>query len=463
MRMYVPMALALATAAWAQAPATPPSASDPVLESLIREALDRSPDLARSANLIAAEKERIPQARALPDPTVSVGIQNDGFDRITVGEPMMDSYYQLMVTQPFYGPGKRRAKAEVARLGAEVAEAAVGRERLTLKADVKRAYYGLLLVRDQKRLLEVQAPLLEQAEAIARTRYQVGQGSQADLLRAQLARTRLVQTRLSLDSEERTTLAGLNRLRAMQPDTPVPTTRVFAQIPDPAPIAVDAAVSQQSPELAVAQASVRQAEKSLELAKVNRRPDFSVTAGVMPREPLDPMWTFSVGVTVPLWAKNKQQRAVAEQELRRQAQGSQVEGLGHLLKERTADRAARMDSALALLKLYREGLLVQSEGAFRASLAQYETGKAPFTSVLESLNGWIADQSGLLQTQAQAQAIAIAQEELALGPVPPIGATGLSAVSMGIGASASPMGAAKAGASSAPVASDGGSTSMSAM
>lgn len=461
MRMYVPLALALATVAWAQTPSTP-TPSDPVLEALIREALGRSPDLARSANLVDAEKERIPQARALPDPTVSVGIQNDGFDRITVGEPMMDSYYQLMVTQPFYGPGKRRAKAEVARLGAEVAEAAIGRERLTLTADVKRAYYGLLLVRDQKRLLELQAPLLEQAEAIARTRYQVGQGSQADLLRAQLARTRLVQTRLTLDSEERTTLAGLNRLRAMHPDTPVPTTRIFAQIPDPAPIAPDGAGLAESPELAVAQASVRQAEKSLELAKVNRRPDFSITAGVMPREPLEPMWTFSVGVTVPLWAKNKQQRAVAEQELRRQAQGSQVEGLGHLLKERTADRAARMDSALALLRLYREGLLVQSEGAFRASLAQYETGKAPFTSVLESLNGWIADQSGLLQTQAQALAIAIAQEELALGPVPPIGATGLSAVSMGGGPSASPMGAAKAGVS-APVASDGGSTPMSAM
>ena len=169
-----------------------------------------------------------------------------------------------------------------------------------------------------------------------------------------------------------------------------------------------------------------------------------------------------MGVTVPLWSRSKQQRAVAEQEFRRQAQGSQVEGLGHLLKERTADRAARMDSALALLKLYREGLLVQSEGAFRASLAQYETGKAPFTSVLESLNGWIADQSGLLQTQAQAQAIAIAQEELTLGPVAPIGATGLSAVSMGGGASASPMGAAKAGAS-APAASDGGSSPMTSM
>lgn len=469
MRMYVPMALALASVAWAQTSATPvppstpdpASPSDPVLEALVREALARSPDLARSTDLVAAEKEKIPQAKALPDPTFSVGLQNEGLDRLTVGEPMMDSYYQIMVTQPLYGPGKRKAKAEVARVGAEVAKAAQGREWLTLTADVKRAYFGLLLVRDQRRLLELQAPLLEQAEAIARTRYQVGQGSQADLLRAQLARTRLAQTRLSLESEERTSLAALNRLRSQPPETPLATSRTFAQIPDPAPIPM-AGASTESPEIAVAEASVRQAERSLDLARINRRPDFVVTAGYMPRGGLDPMWTFNVGVTVPLWARSKQQRAVAEQEFRRQAQGAQVEGLGHLLKERIHERSARMDTALAMLKLYREGLLVQSEGAFRASLAQYETGKAPFTAVLESLNGWIADQSGMLQAQAQAQAIAIAQEEQTLGPILPIGATGLSAVAMGGGGAASPLGSAKT-PSSTSASGDGGSTPMTSM
>jgi len=470
MRMYVPVVLTLAAAAWGQAPFpdNPPSvptvqSEDPILESLLREALDRSPDLARSADLIAAERERIPQARALPDPTLSLGIQNDGFDRITVGEPMMDSYYQVMLTQPFYWPGKRGLKADVARLGAEVAQANLARERLTLRADVKRAYYGLLLVRDQKRLLELQTPLLQQAEAMARTRYEVGQGSQADLLRAQLARTRLEQTRLSLESEERTALANLNRLRALPPVTPIPTSQSLASLPDPPPISPQSAGAEESPELNSAQVGLQQAERSLDLAKRNRWPDFSISAGVMPRGQLDPMWTFNVGITLPLWSRGKQQRAVAEQELRRKAQGAQIEGLGHLLMERTHERAAKLDASLAMLRLYREGLLVQSEGAFKASLSQYETGKAPFTAVLESLNGWIADQSGLLQTQAQARAIAIAQEELALGPTLPIGATSLSAGPMGSGTSpASATGAGKSGP--APSGSgDSGSSPMTSM
>jgi outer membrane protein, heavy metal efflux system len=471
MRMYVLMALALAATAWAQAPSNPPSLSppvansaDPVLASLLREALDRSPDLARSADLIAAEREKVPQARALPDPTLSLGIQNDGFQGIQVGK-MENSFYQVMLTQPFYWPGKRGLKADVASLGAQVSEANLSRDRLTLRADVKRAYYGLLLVREQRRLLDLQTPLLQQAEAIAKTRYEVGQGAQADLLRAQLALTRLAQTRLTLESEEATALANLNRLRAMPPETPIPTTQGFGTLPDPTPIRTEAAMDPalaESPELNSARVGLKQAERSLDLARLNRRPDFTVSAGIMPRGSLDPMWTFNVGITLPLWSKNKQQRAVAEQEFRREAQGSQVEGLSHLVKERIHERSVRLDSSLEMLRLYREGLLVQSEGAFKASLAQYETGKAPFTSVLESLNGWIADQSGLLQTQAQAQAIAIAQEELTLGVTLPIGATALSASPMGSGGFASSAGARKPGATSS-ASGDGNSSSMTSM
>ena len=183
----------------------------------------------------------------------------------------------------------------------------------------------------------------------------------------------------------------------------------------------------------------------------------------MPRGKLDPMWTFNVGVSLPLWSRNKQQRAVAEQEFRRQAQGSQIEGLGHLLKERTHERAARLDSELAVLRLYREGLLVQSEGTFKASLAQYEAGKAPLAAVLEALNGWIADQSGLLQTQAQAQAIAIAQEELTLGPTLPIGATGLSAGSISSGSGRSVSSAASKSGPGAAAGGDSGSSPMTSM
>ena len=452
---------------WAQTQlpvtATPFTVEDQARD-LIREAVDRNPDLARAKALLEAEKERIPQAGALPDPSLSLGIQNDGFKKIQVGQ-METSFYQVMVTQPLPWPGKRGLRTDIATFGSQAVAQGMSRTRLTLEADVRRGYTALLLVRSQLRLLESQALFLQQAEATARVRYEVGQGAQADLLRAQLERTRLEQTRLGLQSAERTALAGLNRLRSRNADAPLATAGTFEQVPEPPSIQVGAAVqeaTEKSPEVKAAKLSAQQAEKSLALARLDLRPDFGVSAGIMPRGGLDPMWTASVSITLPVWRAQKQSRAVAEQEQRRQASALEVTSLTNLLAQRVQERAAAMDAALGAIRLYRSGLLVQSEGAFRATLAQFEVGRAPFLSVLEALNGWIADQSGLLQAQAGAQAIHIAQEEYDLTAPPAIGAATLGSVAMG-GQSAGPAassGAAKAGGAAA---SGSDSSSMKTM
>ena len=459
MRMRSLMALGLIpVAGWVQAqvpplPAPAPAeGEDPFLQALLQEALAGNPDLAQAGTLVQAEQERVPQAQALPDPMLSLGIQNDGLKKIQVGQ-METSYYQIMLTQPLPYPGKRALRGEIAQLGAQASDLAVARTRLTVAAELRRSYTGLLLVRSQLRLLEDQALLLKQAEATARSRYEVGQGAQADLLRAQLERTRLDQTRYRLQAEERSAVGTLNRIRGLAPEAPVPTPRTLEQLPDPLPLAPDAmaAADAQSPELRAAALGIQQAGRNLDLARLDRRPDFTVSAGYMPRGGLDPMWTASVGITLPLWQKHKQQRGVAEQEYRQQAAGKEVEKLRCLLAQRVQERTSQMESALGVIRLYRAGLLVQSEASFRAALSQYGVGRMPFVSVLESLNGWIADQSGLLQAQADAQAIRIAQLEWNLGETPGIGGAGLQAAAMGggQGSGASAGGPAKAGPAAA--------------
>jgi outer membrane protein TolC len=472
MRMPLRLALGLIPlAGWAHAQVPPPpvtapdpaAGEDPLLLSLIQEAMARNPDLGQAKALVDADRERIPQAKALPDPTLSVGIQNDGFKKIEVGQ-MDTSYYEVMVTQPLPWPGKRALRGEVARLGAQATEVAVSRTRLTLEADIRRAYTGLLLIRSQLRLLESQALFLQQAEATAKSRYEVGKGSQADLLRAQLERTRLAQARARLQAEERIAQGQINRLRGTAPEQPIPTRRTLEQLPDPQPVPPDfqAQAEADSPELKSAALGIQQAQRSLDLAKLDRHPDFSVSAGIMPRGAIEPMWTASVGITLPLWQKNKQQRAVAEQEYRQSASGFAREQVRCLLAQRIQERRSDLEASLQVIRLYRSGLLIQSESTFRATLAQYTVGQLPFLSVLEALNGWISDQSGLIQAQAQAQATRIALLELNLGPTPAIGASALPGGGMGASASggSSP---AKAGAAKAASAEASSSMSSSSM
>lgn len=462
--LHLPVARAEPAAA-SPSTAAPELPVDAALAGFIREALEQRPEVRQAEATLRAERERVPQAGALPDPTLTLGIQNDGFQGIQVGK-METSYYQAMITQPLPWPGKRALRSQLADRQAAQADAQRGRIRLTVEADVRRAYVELLLVRDQLALLSRQESLWEQSEGLARARYQVGAGPQSDLLRAQLERTRLRQQRLALEAGERTRLQALNRLRGRPLAEPIAGGARLGELADPAlRSSADALADAESrsPELRLAQLSAEAAEKRTALAERERWPDLAVSAGVMPRGSLEPMWTLSVSVGLPVWSGSKQSRAVAESRARLDAEGQGAEAILQILRERTEERQVLLDAALRTLRLYREGLLVQSEATSESTLSQYKVGRVTFASVLEALNGFVADRASFLEAQAQAHRIAIAQWELSLDPppgaAPSMGAGAGGAVpgarAMGGGAAKGGMAGGAAAEPAAPAASGG--------
>ena len=456
------LAAAIATGAGAEDVGT----GDPVLAAMVAEALERSPEYARARAAVLADREREPQVGALPDPTLSLGIQNDGFGAIQIGK-METSYWQVMVTQPFPWPGKRGAREAAARAQARVTEAQLDRIRLSTTAEVERGYVDLLLVRGRLELQEKLETLWRQAEAIARVRYEVGQAPQSDLLRAQLERTRLEQQRIALEATERTRVETLNRFRFHPLDEPIPTTRRLADVGDPTVLAADAMVEdaeRRSPDVAQARLSTEAAQRQVDVAKHDRWPDLSVTAGVMPRGSLDPMWLASVGITLPIFSASKQSRAVAESVDRRESEAQGEEGIRQVVRLRAQERHTLLAALVRADRLYRGGLLVQSDAAVRSVLGQYEVGRVTFAAVLEVLRGLVADESGYLDSLAQAQAVAIAQREVSLES--PATAAGMLATGAVPGAGGMSGGGAVASASAGrgtgsatPAAAGGGASS----
>jgi outer membrane protein TolC len=431
----------------ARAEAPPwPGGSDPLLEALVADALRNRPEVRQAEATIRAERERVPQASALPDPMLSLGIQNDSFSEIMIGKAET-SYWLIGVSQGLFWPGKRGLRADVASEGVRQAEAAAARVRLTTEADVRRAYLELVLVRDQLTLLGNLESLWQDTEKLANGRYAVGQGPQSDVFRAKLQRTRLRQQRIALVAGERTRLQALNRLRGRPLEEPVRTSRRLEdladpQLPDAAEALADA--ERRSPDLAQTRAAVDQAARSHELARKERYPDFNVNAAVMPRGQLDPMWQLGLGITLPIWSGSKQSRAVSETGQRREAANESEESVRQILRLRTEERLALVQSTLESMALYREGLLVQSESTVSSTLAQYQVGRVPFAAVLEALGGWMADRGGYLEAIAQAQRVAIAQAELSL-EAPPGAEGGMAGPSSSAGMSGGASGSASMG------------------
>src|SRR4029450_13530833 len=87
------------------------------------------------------------QERARADPMLSVTYTNDGWAP-TLGERDMTTL-GFMASQELPWPGKRRVRGEIGAREADLAARQEERARLTLMADVRRAYYGLLLAREQ--------------------------------------------------------------------------------------------------------------------------------------------------------------------------------------------------------------------------------------------------------------------------------------------------------------------------
>jgi outer membrane protein TolC len=390
---------------------------DPVLRGLVKEAVEKRPELAQARAQIVAEQERVPQSRALPDPTLSLGIQNDGFSSIQIGK-METSWISIMASQTFPWAGKRGLRSELAGLGTREAEADLRRVLLSVAAEVERAYVDLLLVRDQLGLLARLESLWKQSEALARIRYEAGEAAQSDLMRAQLQRNRLRQQRSALEGEEHRRIAVLNRLRGHLLTEPIATTRSLADLPDPAlpdPEQAMKTAEAESPELKKALLAGEQAGWRVELANKERWPDVTVSAGVMPRwGGFETMWLAGVAFNLPIWGSQKQSRAVAENRARGEAARNGAEAIRQLLRQRIHERLAALGALVEANHLYRSGLLVQSDATVSSTLAQYQVGRVTFASVLEALAGYLGDVNGFFDSVAAAQRIAIAERELSL-------------------------------------------------
>ncbi len=433
---------------------------DSLLAGLVREALANRPEVVQAQAAAKAEAERVPQARALPDPVLSLSLQNDGFERLMIGE-METSYWTVAGAQTFPWPGKRGLRGRAQSLGAEQAEADLERARLTARADVERAYVDLLLARDRLAILARLETVWAQAEGLSRSRYETGEGAQSDILRAQLERSRLRQQRWALIAEERRSLAELDRATGRSANAPLVTTLSLGDLDDPvlpdsAAAAADAEA--RSPELRRARLGLEQSRALVTLARRDYFPDLTLSGGVMPRGgAFEPMWQAGVSLPLPLWAAGKQSRAVRESRLRAQAAEGGAEAVRRTLRQRLEERRGALTALLETNRLYRAGLLVQSEATVSSTMAQYRVGRVPFASVLEALEGWLGDLAGFYESVATTQRVDIARRELSLEPIAGPAAGGLGGGPMPGAGGMSGTPASAGGASPAPAAASGAS------
>ena len=380
------MCLAAPVAKAAQETAVSPAADGTIeLPALVREALERNPEIQAARRNVDARRARIPQAKAWPDPTVSVSYGGNLLPPFTLMNGDPSSTRQFMAEQEIPFPGKTRLRGQVAEreVDAEILAAEAVWRRVA--SEVKQAFFDLYFVDRSLDTIRKDQEVLEKFAKIAEIRYSVGKAAQQDVLKAQVEISRLAERETLLEQRRRTLEAQLNSLRDLPADAPLgPAAEVR-----PSPFAssleiLQVAAQANFPALKRARTVVEGNRLSVKLAEKEVKPNFSVGYAYMQRAGIGDMYGITFSTSLPIFRRNKQDKAIAEAGSNLEASRRMEANELTLLRYRVRQELLELQAAERLMKLYSEGIVPQSALALESSLASYETGAIDFLNVLSN-------------------------------------------------------------------------------
>ena len=354
-----------------------------ILSGVIREALDGNPEIQAARQRWAAAAQRIPQARALDDPTVSVQWWNTP-ESFNLGQAANTI---ISLSQKFPFPGKLALKEEVASRSADITEQALHAKERDLIARVKQTYYDLFLAHKAIQIHHKQIDLLTQFLEIAMAKFRTGTGSQVDVLKAQVELSTLHQQLPVLEQRRETAQAKINTLQNKDPRTPVglpeePRVERFTKDLDELfQIAAEA-----RPEVKAAGLAVQRNEHARALAHRQYYPDVTVAVQRFQNFQARDGFGAIMGIDLPFafWTKPKYDAGVQEASAGVAAARADLQTQENLTRFQIRDVLAKVRASWEVGVLYRTTVLPQAEESLASARAGYRTGRTDFLNLIEA-------------------------------------------------------------------------------
>jgi len=354
------------------------------LADLLNEAREHSPSVLAANAVVKTATFGPSQARAFPDTELMVQQFSVGSPRPLAGFSNSDfAYIGFGGSQELPYPGKRDLRGKVAEKEIVVSRAEVGMTLADVLERVKTAYFTLARAQAVLDLLERNRQAVDDIEQAAQIRYRVGTGTQQDLLRAQLERTRLLNDIAMQQRDLRQVQALLRALlnrpldspdMVAEPLTPRLLTNLDSQV---------VGIMEQNPELQIRQAEIEKASTEVQLANREMKPDFGVQ--YMWQHTSDRFRDYYMATfSVKLPNRGRVNAALSQAEVRKQQLELQRQAQLKQLQGDVAEQLAAIHTLEEQLTIYREGLVPQSEAAFNAGMAGYRAGRQEYQSLLSS-------------------------------------------------------------------------------
>lgn len=354
------------------------------LDEAGRLALQRQPVLEGFTAQIRALRESAVAARQLPDPQAYAGVSDlpVNTDDAYSLQRDSDTQLQLGLMQEFPRAEKRRLRGERVERNAQRLQA----ERDLAERSIRRdAALGWLELWRYDQLLNLNRASLREAETqqqAVEIALKTGTATQAEFLAARQEADRLRDAMAGTEQGIAHARNALSRWIGEAAQSPVSSELPVAP-PLPALTAVLDRV-RRHPQLAGTSAQVSAAQTDAELAQAAYKPDWRVELGYGYRPAFSEMVMLQVGIDLPVFTGQRQDRDLAAALAQKDAAEFAAEdSLRQLLSDARLNHHDHERLTLRL-KDYDQTLLPQSQNRITAALAGWRAGRNALREVLDA-------------------------------------------------------------------------------
>ena len=365
-----------------------PAGLPPDLQALVAEALKANSEVRQMRSLHLAAKEAVSPAGALDDPEASFYIKDLPTDTWSFSQDdMTQKMFELSQKIPF--PDKRRLRSEVADTQAQ-ADGLTYQDKVNeIRAKVIAYYWSLSLTYVGFDITQRNKQFWEQVVKVAETRYAVGQGSQADVLQAQVELGNYLNRLFQWTQRQESVQGDLNALRSKPPQTPI--TRPQPLKPRPLNLKLDQllALTAARPQLQALKVIVAKQEKAVDLAKKDYFPDLTIGLYYGLRENREDlkradMFGTKFMVNLPIWHNAKIKPRIREELAKEEAAKDAHQSAWNQLAAAIKDRHAKLQRLGQQITLYYQGIIPQARQAAAAALSGYSVGLLDFARMYQN-------------------------------------------------------------------------------
>ena len=355
------------------------------LEEAERLALAANPEIAVAARRVSIAEAHVPIAGALDDPMAMYR----GWG-VPLSQPWNYNQAQNMfsISQTFPGRGKRDLRTSVAESDVDEAKDNLEQIRLDVQVRVHKAFDALLLTDDEMRIHDQHLAIARQAIEEARIKYTNGRVPQQDMLKAQVALTRLAEHMIRFDHDADLARARLNTLLGRDPNAPLRVTGQFAVLVTlPEARSLDDLAFRSRPDLLAAEQAAERSHKEKALASKAFVPDFTVSAGYMIQQPgafARNAYMVEGSMNLPWLNHRKHDAEIAEATVLATEQDAELTAMRNAAFGQIQEALVEAEAAQKLAHLYHDQLRPQAEATLQSSVIAYENDKTDLLDLLDS-------------------------------------------------------------------------------